>query len=164
MPADGGCTRLSALRGEVRAASCNGACGREQASSLDRLRPVLLAFSNLCFEPELAGDRRDRQALSMKIKNHDDFPKFDHRTAPSFSAERDWVIGDTINWGIFQRRFSGVLLRHQQRSRGIAMPDACDTVGRWTWDHRQAALLVPALSPKGAVISLHVGACNAARF
>jgi hypothetical protein len=28
----------------------------------------------------------------MKIKNHDDFPKFDHRTAPSFSAERDWVI------------------------------------------------------------------------
>lgn len=28
----------------------------------------------------------------MKIKNHDDFPKLDHRTAPSFWAERDWVI------------------------------------------------------------------------
>ena len=28
----------------------------------------------------------------MKIKNHDDFPKLDHRTAPSFRAERDWVI------------------------------------------------------------------------
>src|SRR5262245_20877306 len=28
----------------------------------------------------------------MKIKNHDDFPKLDHRSAPSFWAERDWVI------------------------------------------------------------------------
>src|SRR5258708_11804955 len=28
----------------------------------------------------------------MKIKNHDDFPKLDHRTAPSFRTERDWVI------------------------------------------------------------------------
>ena len=62
----------------------------------------------------------------MKIKNHDDFPKLDHRTAPSFWAERDWVIdsppiprarpgmGDTINWGIFKRRFWGELLRYQQ--------------------------------------------------
>jgi len=62
----------------------------------------------------------------MKIKNHDDFPKLDHRTAPSFWAEQDWVIdsppiprarpgtGDTINWGIFKRHFWGELLRHQQ--------------------------------------------------
>jgi hypothetical protein len=28
----------------------------------------------------------------MKIKNHDDFPKLDHRSAPSFRAEQDWVI------------------------------------------------------------------------
>jgi hypothetical protein len=28
----------------------------------------------------------------MKVKNHDDFPKFDHRTAPSVWAERNWVI------------------------------------------------------------------------
>jgi hypothetical protein len=28
----------------------------------------------------------------MKIENHDDFPKLDHRTAPCFWAERDWVI------------------------------------------------------------------------
>src|SRR5262249_49606852 len=27
----------------------------------------------------------------MQIKNHDDFPKFDHRSAPSFWAERDGV-------------------------------------------------------------------------
>ena len=66
----------------------------------------------------------------MKIKNHDDFPKLDHHTAPSFWAERDWVIdsppiprarpgiGDTINWGIFKRHFWGELLRHQQRRRG----------------------------------------------
>ena len=64
----------------------------------------------------------------MKIKNHDDFPKLDHHTAPSFWAERDWVIdsppiprarpgiGDTINWGIFKRHFWGELLRHQQAS------------------------------------------------
>ena len=38
----------------------------------------------------------------MQIKNHDDFPKFDHRSAPSFWAERDGVI-DRINWGIFIR-------------------------------------------------------------
>jgi hypothetical protein len=28
----------------------------------------------------------------MKIKNHDDFPKLDHQTAPSFRAKRHWVI------------------------------------------------------------------------
>jgi hypothetical protein len=28
----------------------------------------------------------------MKIKNHDDFPKLDHHTPPSFWVERDWVI------------------------------------------------------------------------
>src|SRR6266536_181002 len=28
----------------------------------------------------------------MKIQNHDEFPKLDHRTAPSFWAERDWVV------------------------------------------------------------------------
>ena len=39
--------------------------------------------NGLAIEAELAGDCRDRQALSMKIKNHDDFPKLDHRTAPS---------------------------------------------------------------------------------
>ena len=70
----------------------------------------------------------DRQSLSMKIKNHDDFPKLDHQTAPSFRAKRDWVIdsppiprarpgmGDTINWGIFKRHFWGALLRHQHTS------------------------------------------------
>ena len=61
----------------------------------------------------------------MKIKNHDDFPTLDHRNAPSFCAERNWVIdsppipraragmSDTINWGIFKRHFWGELLRHQ---------------------------------------------------
>ena len=65
----------------------------------------------------------------MKIKNHDDFPKLDHRSAPSFWVERDWVIdsppiprarpgdGGTINWGIFKRHFWGELLRHQQGTR-----------------------------------------------
>src|SRR5262245_42448444 len=43
-------------------------------------------------DAERAGDRRDRQSLSMKIKNHDDFPKLNHRSVPSFWAERDWVI------------------------------------------------------------------------
>lgn len=28
----------------------------------------------------------------MKIENHDDFPKLDHRSAPSFRAKQDWVI------------------------------------------------------------------------
>src|SRR5437773_11258782 len=42
--------------------------------------------------PSLTGDRRDRQPLPMKIQHHDEFPKLDHRTAPSFWAERDWVI------------------------------------------------------------------------
>src|SRR6266566_6597356 len=63
----------------------------------------------------------------MKIQNHDEFPKLDHRTAPSFWAERDWVVdsppvprvalgtGGTINWGIFKRHFWGELLRHPQR-------------------------------------------------
>jgi len=27
-------------------------------------------------------------------------------------------MGDTINWGIFKRRFWGELLRHQQSARG----------------------------------------------
>ena len=31
------------------------------------------------------------QRLAMQIKNHDEFPKFDHRSAPSFWAERDGV-------------------------------------------------------------------------
>ena len=82
--------------------------------------------NGLAIHAELAGDRRDCQSLSMKIKNHDDFPKLDHRSAPSFWAERDWVIdsppiprarpgmGGTINWGIFKRHFWGELLRHQQ--------------------------------------------------
>src|SRR6516225_10611629 len=48
--------------------------------------------NGLAIDAERAGDRRDRQSLSMKIKNHDDFPKLNHRSAPSFSAERDWVI------------------------------------------------------------------------
>src|SRR5262249_36240035 len=64
----------------------------------------------------------------MKIKNHDDFPKLDHRSAPSFWVERDWVIdsppiprarpgdGGTINWGIFKRHFWGELLRHQHQA------------------------------------------------
>jgi hypothetical protein len=68
----------------------------------------------------------------MKIKNHDDFPKLDHRNAPSFCAERNWVIdsppipraragmSDTINWGIFKRHFWGELLRHQQRRYEVA--------------------------------------------
>ena len=70
----------------------------------------------------------------MKIKNHDDFPKLDHHTAPSFWAERDWVIdsppiprarpgiGDTINWGIFKRHFWGELLRHQHLTSAWTLP------------------------------------------
>jgi len=80
----------------------------------------------------------------MKIKNHDDFPKLDHRTAPSFWAEQDWVIdsppiprarpgtGDTINWGIFKRHFWGELLRHQQSpiARGACqVPALCSAGG-----------------------------------
>src|SRR5262249_8875002 len=90
--------------------------------------------NGLAIHAELAGDRRDRQSLSMKIKNHDDFPKLDHRSAPSFWVERDWVIdsppiprarpgdGGTINWGIFKRHFWGELLRHQQHTVGRTPP------------------------------------------
>ncbi len=43
------------------------------------------AFTHgLAVDPEFAGDRRDRQSLPMKIKYHDNFPKLDHHTAPSF--------------------------------------------------------------------------------
>jgi hypothetical protein len=74
----------------------------------------------------------------MKIKNHDDFPKLDHQTAPSFRAKRHWVIdsppiprarpgmGDTISWGIFKRHFWGALLRHQHTS-GISVAAAAPT-------------------------------------
>jgi hypothetical protein len=55
-----------------------------------RLQATADASANgLAIEAELTGDRQDRQSLSMKIKNHDDFPKLDHRTAHSFLAERD---------------------------------------------------------------------------
>src|SRR6185312_13330081 len=58
-----------------------------------RLQAAGDAFAHgLAINPELTGDRRDRQSLSMKIKNHDDYPKLDHRSAPSCPAERDWVI------------------------------------------------------------------------
>ena len=63
--------------------------------------------------------RRSGGPCQSQIENHDDFPKLDHRTAPSFWAEQDWVIdsppiprarpgmSDTINWGIFKRHFWG---------------------------------------------------------
>jgi hypothetical protein len=64
-----------------------------------RLQAAGNAFAHsLAINPELTGDRRDRQSLSMKIKNHDDFPKLDHRTAPSCPAERNCVI-DCAPWG-----------------------------------------------------------------
>jgi hypothetical protein len=70
-----------------------------------RLQAPSNAFAHgFAINPELAGDRLNRQPLAMQIKNHDDFPKFDHRSAPSFWAERDGV-SDTINWGIFNRHF-----------------------------------------------------------
>ena len=52
------------------------------AGTIDRwLQPTGDALANgLAIETELAGDRRDRQTLSMKIKNHDDFSKLDHRS------------------------------------------------------------------------------------
>src|SRR5262245_38046021 len=64
------------------------------AGAIDRrLQATGDASANgLAIDAELAGDGRDCQSLSMKIKNHDDFPKLDHRSAPSFWAERDWVI------------------------------------------------------------------------
>jgi hypothetical protein len=36
----------------------------------------------------LAGNGGNRQALSMKIQNHHEFPEFDHRAAPSRQKER----------------------------------------------------------------------------
>ena len=64
------------------------------AGTIDRrLQATGDASANgLAIHAELAGDRRDCQSLSMKIKNHDHFPKLNHRSAPSFWAERDWVI------------------------------------------------------------------------
>ena len=88
--------------------------------------------NGLAIETELTGDRRDRQSLSMKIKNHDDFPKPDHRTAPSFWAEQDWVIefaahpqgapwdGRHDQLGNFQTALLGELLRHQHGPRDAA--------------------------------------------
>src|SRR5262249_30754212 len=47
------------------------------AGTIDRrLQATRDASANgLAIDAERAGNRRDRQSLSMKIKNHDDFPK-----------------------------------------------------------------------------------------
>src|SRR6516225_1181456 len=120
------------------------------AGTIDRrLQATGDASANgLAIHAELAGDRRDCQSLSMKIKNHDDFPKLDHRSAPSFWAERDWVIdsppiprarpgmGGTINWGIFKRHFWGELLRHQQQHRPCRQCRAQCSAARAQSEHR----------------------------
>lgn len=73
------------------------------------------------------GDRRDRQSvLPMKIKYHDDFPNFDHRTRSlvleaAGSGNRFAIIvsarpgdGRHDQLGSFQRHFWGELIRYQQ--------------------------------------------------
>jgi hypothetical protein len=73
------------------------------------------AFANgLAIDAERAGDRRDRQSLSMKIKNHDDFPKLNHRSAPSFWAERDW--GDRFAAPANSARAAPIAYSRQLRS------------------------------------------------
>jgi hypothetical protein len=42
----------------------------------------------------------------MKIKNHDDFPKLDHRTAPTFSAD-EGLVGEFSN-GTSGENYSGI--------------------------------------------------------
>ena len=98
------------------------------ARAIDRrLQPTRDVFAHcLAIEPELAGDRRDRQSLSMKIKNHHDFPSLTTAPLPRFGqaglGDQFAAIprarpgdGGTINWGIFKRHFWGELLRHQHQ-------------------------------------------------
>jgi hypothetical protein len=47
------------------------------------------AAHGLAVEAQVAGNGRNRKPLPMKVDNHHDFPKFDHRSLPHIRAERD---------------------------------------------------------------------------
>ena len=82
------------------------------------------ATNGLPIDAEVAGNGGNRQALSMKIQNHHEFPEFDHRAAPSRQREQHrrvgrrracqgsfWKARHYENWGIFKCHFWGELIR-----------------------------------------------------
>src|ERR1700719_5047816 len=59
-----------------------------------RLQPLGDGATNgLPIDAEVAGNGGNRQALSMKIQNHHEFPEFDHRAAPSRQREQHRRVG-----------------------------------------------------------------------
>jgi hypothetical protein len=90
-----------------------------------RLQPLGDGATNgLPIDAEVAGNGGNRQALSMKIQNHHEFPEFDHRAAPSRQREQHrrvgrrracqgsfWKARHYENWGIFKCHFWGELIR-----------------------------------------------------
>ena len=86
-----------------------------------------MGSDGLAVDIETAGDLRDRKPLAVKIQNHDEFPKRDHRVLPPAYGR---IIGNlprrlpplcakgrqaTRNWGIFNCHKWGELRRHSQR-------------------------------------------------
>jgi hypothetical protein len=75
--------------------------------------PLAMALRTVFRSTELASNGGNRQALPMKIQNHHEFPKFDHRAAPSPKEKSmppglpELVLGGRHyeNWGIFKCRF-----------------------------------------------------------
>src|SRR5262249_32944346 len=96
------------------------------AGAIDRwLQPAGDALANgVAIETELASNRRD--PLWVKIENHDDFPKLDHRIldraglGDRFAAHPRARPGDRRHdqLGIFKPHFWGELLRHQHSASG----------------------------------------------
>jgi hypothetical protein len=72
----------------------------------------------------------------MKIKNHDDFPKLDHRAAPSFREERDRAARSTGEFsnGTSGENYSGILTTGHTDMRkgfdGLAVLESGEFSGR----------------------------------
>ncbi len=79
-------SQISEEGGDHLRAGCAWAIGGRDEAALD------VFADRLAVEAELAGDGRDRQALAMEIKDHHEFPEFDHR-CPLRAGNR---MGDRI--------------------------------------------------------------------